>query len=64
MNKCRITNPSNLPTECVEIAPMPLDVRRQLMERQTWINNVVRVLGMTYHEAEIIWVKIQLAKYE
>lgn len=45
--------------KCGYIRPMDLDERRQLLERQKWISNVVRLLGMSQFEAERLWVKIQ-----
>jgi hypothetical protein len=60
-NRCTVTEKFRMPTECVEIPPMPLDVRRQLMERQVWINNVMRVLGLSYDDANKYWVKIKTA---
>ena len=47
------------PITCREIRPMPLETRRALLDRQAWINNVKRVLGMTDKEAQDAWSKIK-----
>lgn len=44
---------------CGDIRPMSLEERRQLLERQTWISNVIRILHLPQWEAEYLWVKIQ-----
>jgi hypothetical protein len=46
----------------MDIQPFSLDERRQLMEREKWINNVTRILGKSREESEELWLKIQLSK--
>ena len=48
-------------TKCQDIH-LSLDERRQLLEREKWINNVVRILDMPKQEASELWLKIQLSK--
>ena len=49
--------------ECRDIRPLSLEERRELMEREKWINNVIRILGMPRWEAENTWVRIQIANH-
>jgi len=44
--ECPDIPPMKEPITCREMPTMSLEERRQLLERQAWINNVKRVLGM------------------
>lgn len=48
---------------CGDIRPMSLEERRSLLEREMWINNVVRILNMEKWEAENLWVRIQVENH-
>lgn len=47
-------------TKCGYIRPMDLETRRQLLERQSWIDNVVRIKGMSKEDAEHLWLRLKL----
>lgn len=50
---------SELKPGCSDKDPANVFRRRQLMERQKWIENVMRIQKLSYAEAESIWLKIQ-----
>jgi len=60
--ECSDIPPMKDPIICREMRPMSLDERRQLLERQSWINNVKRCLGMTDVEAQKAWLKVKTEK--
>jgi hypothetical protein len=53
----------DLPVTCGFIRPLSVDERRQLLEREKWINNVIRILEMPKWDAENLWVRIQVANH-
>jgi hypothetical protein len=61
-NKCPDIEPMKEPLKCGDIQPMSLETRRHLLERQAWIANVKRMLGMSDDEAQKAWLKIKTEK--
>jgi hypothetical protein len=47
--------------KCVELDPMSLHDQRELMRKESWIKNVMRIMEMDRTMAHDIFVKIALA---
>lgn len=59
MSDCHIIKNHLVVPKCPE---MTLQQRREIMEKQSWISNVKRVLGYSDSEALSAWIKIENAK--
>lgn len=63
MSFCSDINADLNISSCCPTRPMTLEEKRQLMERDVWIKNVVRILNIPLGEAEHLWVRISVANY-